>query len=127
SAGSPDRRYSFVHIDDLTDLYIRALDNARLLGGLTVNAANDYAESAEDILHNLVKVAGANGYEFTIPADFAEVAFETTSHIRPYLAKTLLGWQSQKLGFVEGLSIYYAAWKASHDDQPILSFEVFKQ
>lgn len=33
--------------------------------------------------------------------------------MRPYLAKTLLGWQPKKLGFGDGLSIYYEAWKTS--------------
>lgn len=42
-----------------------------------------------------------------------EVALGTTTLIRPYLAKTLLGWRPSKPGLVDGLPIYYAAWKAS--------------
>lgn len=41
-----------------------------------------------------------------------EVALGTTLLLRPYLAKALLGWQPRKPGLVDGLSIYYAAWKA---------------
>jgi hypothetical protein len=42
-----------------------------------------------------------------------EVALGTTILIRPYLAKTLLGWQPKKPGLVDGLPVYYAAWKAA--------------
>ena len=42
-----------------------------------------------------------------------EVALGTTTLIRPYLAKTLLGWQPRKPGLVDGLPIYYAAWLAA--------------
>jgi len=42
-----------------------------------------------------------------------EVALGTTSLLRPYLARTLLGWQAKKPGFIDGLPTYYAAWKAS--------------
>ena len=42
-----------------------------------------------------------------------EVALGTTTLVRPYLAKTLLGWQPSKPGLVDGLPIYYAAWKAA--------------
>lgn len=45
------------------------------------------------------------------------VAFEeaacSTTRIRPYLARTLLGWSPRKPGFVDGMEVYYAAWKAS--------------
>ena len=42
-----------------------------------------------------------------------EEAITTTSLIRPYLAKTLLGWEPKKAGLVDGLRVYYEAWKAS--------------
>jgi hypothetical protein len=42
-----------------------------------------------------------------------EVALGTTSLLKPYLGKTLLGWCPRKPGFVDGLPIYYAAWKAA--------------
>lgn len=39
----------------------------------------------------------------------------STRLLRPYLGKTLLGWVPKKLGLVEGMPIYYAAWKAAKE------------
>jgi len=41
-----------------------------------------------------------------------EVALGTTHLIRPYLARSLLGWRPSKPGLVDGMATYYAAWKA---------------
>ena len=41
-----------------------------------------------------------------------EVALGTTILLRPYLAKALLGWQPRKPGLIDGLQVYYGAWKA---------------
>ena len=41
-----------------------------------------------------------------------EVALTTTTLLRPYLARALLGWQPRKPGFVDGMEVYYNAWKA---------------
>ena len=41
-----------------------------------------------------------------------EVALGTTTLVKPYLAKSILGWRPSKAGLVDGLPIYYAAWKA---------------
>jgi hypothetical protein len=37
----------------------------------------------------------------------------TTATLRPYLARSLLGWQPRKAGLVDGLETYYAAWQAA--------------
>ena len=42
-----------------------------------------------------------------------EEALATTSLVRPYLARALLGWQPRKAGLVDGLETYYAAYLAS--------------
>ena len=42
-----------------------------------------------------------------------EEAISTTSLVRPTLARTILGWETHKAGLIDGLEVYYAAWKAS--------------
>ena len=42
-----------------------------------------------------------------------EVAVGTTTLLKPYLAKAILGWRPNKSGLVDGLPIYYASWKAA--------------
>ncbi|KAE9398728.1 NAD(P)-binding protein [Gymnopus androsaceus JB14] len=111
--GTPGGRYALIHTDDLADMYVRACEKAPIVGGVIFDACNEFTESADDVLAALVKVSGAKGqYEYTKPSNLYEVALSTTSLIRPYLARTLLGWQPSKPGLVDGLPMYYAAWKA---------------
>ena len=42
-----------------------------------------------------------------------ERALNTTSILRPYLARALLGWRPRKAGLIDHLDVYYNAWKAS--------------
>ncbi|KAF8810810.1 NAD(P)-binding protein [Phlegmacium glaucopus] len=111
--GTPGGRFAFIHTDDLADLYVRASEKAVLCGGKIFDAANDITESADDVLAALAKVAGAKGYEYRKPTNLYEVALGTTSLLRPYLARALLGWHPSKPGFVDGLPVYYNAWKAA--------------
>lgn len=54
-----------------------------------------------------------------------EVALGTTSLLKPYLAKTLLGWRPSKQGLVDGIPIYYAIWNAAQ--QLVMSYTAYKQ
>jgi hypothetical protein len=42
-----------------------------------------------------------------------QTALTTTSLLRPYLARALLGWRPKKAGLIDGLPTYYAAYLAS--------------
>ncbi|PPQ73735.1 hypothetical protein CVT26_011890 [Gymnopilus dilepis] len=111
--GTPGGRLAVLHTDDLSDLYVKATEKAVLCGGLIIDAANDNTESTDDFLAALVKVSKANGdYEYREPTNVFEVALGTTILLRPYLAKALLGWQPRKPGLIDGLQVYYGAWKA---------------
>ena len=130
--GTPGGRFALVHTDDLADLYLRATEKAAICGGLIFDVVNDYTESIDDVLSALVKVSGAKGpYEYRPPTNCVflphrfelmliisalflvyEVALGASTLLRPYLARALLGWRPSKPGLVDGLAIYYAAWKA---------------
>ncbi len=42
-----------------------------------------------------------------------EVALSTTTILRPYLARALLGWRPRKAGLLDHLELNYTSWKAS--------------
>ena len=68
--GTPGGRFALVHADDLADLYVRATEKSALVGGKIFDAANDFTESADDLLAALVKVSGAKAaYEYTKPTN----------------------------------------------------------
>ncbi|TFK36299.1 hypothetical protein BDQ12DRAFT_699761 [Crucibulum laeve] len=113
--GTPGGRYALIHTDDLADLFVKAAEKAAFVKGQIFDACNDQTESTDDFLEALVKVSGAKGpYQYTKPANLYEVALGTTSLIRPYLARSLLGWRPTMPGLIDGLPTYYAAWKAAN-------------
>ncbi|KAL0567991.1 hypothetical protein V5O48_014001 [Marasmius crinis-equi] len=111
--GTPGGRYALIHMDDLADLYVRAAEKAPLIGGIIFDASNDFTESQSDVLDALVRVSKAEGWEYRKPENLFETALGSTTNIRPYLARSLLGWQPRKAGLVDHMPVYYAAWKAS--------------
>ncbi|KAH0826231.1 hypothetical protein J3R83DRAFT_5689 [Lanmaoa asiatica] len=117
--GKPGGRFSLIHADDLADVYVRAVEKAPILGGLAIDAGNETTEPIDDFLQRLIQVSGAKGpHGWIEPTNPFEEALSVTVLLRPYLAKSLLGWQKKKPGLTEGLSLYYAAWKASRNEQP---------
>ncbi|OBZ68984.1 hypothetical protein A0H81_11338 [Grifola frondosa] len=110
--GTPGGRYSVVHCDDLAQLYLLATEKAPLISGQIIDGANDVTESVDDLLEKLVQVSGAKEpYEYIKPSNPFEVAIGTSTLIRPYLGRTLLGWRPLKGGLIDHLEIYYNAWK----------------
>ncbi|EDR11906.1 uncharacterized protein LACBIDRAFT_313829 [Laccaria bicolor S238N-H82] len=112
--GRPGGRYALIHCDDAADLFLRAAEKAQIIGGNIFDGANEITESVDDFLQRLVEVSGAKGpYEYIPPSNLYETALSTTSLIRPYLARALLGWRPLKAGLTDGLPTYYAAYLAS--------------
>ncbi|KAJ7584646.1 hypothetical protein C8J56DRAFT_154815 [Mycena floridula] len=112
-AGTPGGRFALVHQDDLGDCYLRIAERAVTLGGLTFIASNDFTESTDDLLQRLALLVGVDGYQYRAPVNAFERAVSTTAIIRPYLARSLVGWQPRKAGLLDGLEVYFAAFVAS--------------
>ncbi|EPS93644.1 NAD-binding protein [Fomitopsis schrenkii] len=114
--GAPGARWSLIHPDDLGEMYRLAVEKSAILGGLIFDVANDFTESVDDLLQRVVEVSGASGYEYVEPQNAFERALASTMRVRPYLARSLLGWQPRKAGLADHMGIYYNSWKASLDD-----------
>ncbi|KAI0359910.1 NAD-P-binding protein [Trametes cingulata] len=112
--GTPGGRLALVHCDDLAELYVLAAEKAPIAKGQIFDGSNDVNESTDAFLQRLVEVSGAKGpFEYTAPSNPFEVALSTTSILRPYLGRALLGWRPRKAGLLDHLDIYYKAWQAS--------------
>jgi hypothetical protein len=82
--GTPGGRYALVHVDDLAELYVLVAERASLVAGKAIDAVNEYTESVDDLLDNLVRVSGAKGpYEYIQPSNGEQHNFasDPSSHI----------------------------------------------
>jgi len=112
--GTPGGRIASIHTDDLADLYVRMAEGAAIAGGKIFDASNDVSEDVDGFLRKLSQLAGLGGeYEYKKPTTAFEVALSATLLVRPYLGRSLLGWQPKKIGLTDGLEIYYAAYLAT--------------
>ncbi|KAJ7439099.1 hypothetical protein FB451DRAFT_1415902 [Mycena latifolia] len=108
--GIPGGRYNVIHVDDLTDRYLRVAEKAHMVGGKILDAANPNTESANELLDKVVAISKAKGpFEYRKPTILFEEAIASATLVRPYLANALLRWSVKKLGLIEGLNNYYAA------------------
>jgi len=115
--GRPDKRFSWVHIEDLAtafQLLIDASDPRRFAGQLFNFVAEDYP-SYEEIVVSAALAAGIKEDELKIvrqdlaPDDWMNM-LETRVVISNKKARTCLGWQILHSGFLDEMHLYYPAW-----------------
>ncbi|KAL1746899.1 hypothetical protein HDZ31DRAFT_61724 [Schizophyllum fasciatum] len=107
--GRPGGCLALVHADDLADLYVRVAERAPALGGLAFDAVNGVSEATDAMLERLVAVSGAGGYEYKEPENSFEEAIASSAVLRPYLARSLLGWVPKKAGLTDNMEVHYNA------------------
>ncbi|KAI5119556.1 hypothetical protein M0805_005620 [Coniferiporia weirii] len=105
-------RWSLIHVDDLAGLFVRVAEAVPVCKGLVFDATNDYSESVDDILASVARISGASSWAYREPANLFEEAIGTTTLLLPSLARALVGWRPLKPSLVDGLSAYYAVYKA---------------
>lgn len=115
TVGYPETRVLMVHQDDLAELVVRAAERAPALKGVALAAANGQSERWTDVLDAVKRVSGASEYRLRAPGEIsAESAWASTTQLRPTLAHALTGWTPRKLGLVDGMDAYWAAFKAHY-------------
>lgn len=115
TVGFPETRVLMVHQDDLAELVVRAAERAPALKGVALAAANPQSERWTDVLDAVIRVSGASEYRLRAPGEIsAEAAWASTTQLRPTLAHALTGWTPRKLGLVDGMDAYWAAFKAHY-------------
>ncbi|CAG8480964.1 1402_t:CDS:2 [Cetraspora pellucida] len=110
--GNRDVRWSFVHVDDLADSYVQAAERAEIVKGQIFNIVNNSTESMGDILTAIARVTGFKGeIKFREPTTDFEIAMTHTDLFTNRKSQTLLGWHQKKLGFVDGIEIWWNSFK----------------
>jgi len=110
--------WTMVHVADLADAYLRAVESA--FGGEVFNVTDRSRNSVRSCAEAASRVAGGGGRVKEVPVaeavkDMGPVAecLAMTQHVDSSKAARLLGWQPRHGGFVDGVARYHAAWKAT--------------
>jgi nucleoside-diphosphate-sugar epimerase len=106
--GDGQNRWTFVHVDDLADLYVRALGAA---SGTLLFAAHGPARRVREVAEAASRAAGAGGRVETVPLEEARKtmgpladALALDQQISGERAMRLLGWRPQAPGVIEDLA-----------------------
>lgn len=116
--GSGEQRWAMVHLDDLSDLYLRAAQSA--LHGEVFNVVDTSKSTVLECAAAASRAAGAGGN--TVPTSI-EQARKTLGPMADCLrfdqrvssakAQRLLGWCPRQRSFVEQAPTLFRAWQAS--------------
>ena len=107
--GNGENRWTFVHVDDLAGLYVRALQAAA--AGTMLFAAHGPAVRVREVAEVASRAAGAGGQVVTVPIEearqtmgpFAD-ALALDQQISGERAKRVLDWRPQAPGVLEELA-----------------------
>ncbi|RIB08938.1 NAD-P-binding protein [Gigaspora rosea] len=114
--GNRDVRWSFVHVDDLAESYVQAAERAEIIKGQIFNITNNSTESMGDVLTAIARVTKFKGeIKFREPTTDFEIAMAHTDLFTNRKSQTLLGWYQKKLGFVDGIEIWWNSFKGWND------------
>ncbi len=114
--GSPDKHWSWVHIDDLATAYVTILDRLSSLDGEIFCLADEQRVSALEGAKASARAAGHSGEIEMRPAaegGFFMIASDQDELITSAKARRLLGWVPQHTGYLDELPLYFAAWQAA--------------
>ena len=106
-AGTGENHWSFVHVDDLADLYVRALGAA---AGSVFIAASGPALRVIDVARAVSRSAGAEGRTQTITEEEAVRVFGTVAQalvldqqVSGRKAERVLGWRSKATPVIDAI------------------------
>jgi len=110
-----ERKYSWVHVDDLAEAYVAAANKASYLHGEIFNIVNGYDNPLwAEVLRKGAIVAGVKDVtvEWKPKENPFDEVLDKTVVLSPAKAQRLLDWTPKIFGFYDNLEVYYHYWKA---------------
>ncbi|MFF9206545.1 NAD-dependent epimerase/dehydratase family protein [Streptomyces sp. NPDC014986] len=114
--GDTTKRWSWVHVDDLADAYVRILDNPAAVDKETFVIADDQRLSALDMQRTAVRAVGYTGeimLESAEAGGMMQMAADQDELVTSAKAHRLLGWRPRHTAFTDNPELHYQAWKAA--------------
>ncbi len=117
AVGDGNNRWAMVHVDDLADLYLRAVESD---AAGVFNATDRSRSTIREMIEAAARAADYTGEIRFVPlaeaaktmGNFAE-CLALDQHVDSRKAVRLLGWQPRHGGFADEAETYFVAWKAA--------------
>ena len=117
--GSLEKRWSWVHVDDLGDAYVLLARSPTAKGQIYNLASMSDNPTHGELRTKMAKAAGwdekKNKVEQRpVPKDDVMLGvFEASSVINPVKAYEQLGWKPRHVSFLDQIDVYYQSWLAN--------------
>ena len=111
--GDRHKGWSWVHVQDLAEAYVRVVESSAIDGEVFC-IANEQRPQCVEVMRACLQAAGYEGdIEFASPQkdDVTSTWFNQNEFITSRKARRLLNWEPHHLGVIDEIEIYYAAWK----------------
>jgi nucleoside-diphosphate-sugar epimerase len=112
--GDPEKGWSWVHVTDLADAYVRIVEGGRAMGNEIFCLADEQRLQCLEVMTACARTAGFTGQVQLAPADpqdWTSVVFDQNEFITSAKARRRLGWMPHHPGILDDLPAYYQAWK----------------
>jgi nucleoside-diphosphate-sugar epimerase len=112
--GRADKVWSWIHVDDLADAYVRAVNRAAYLGPQVFYLGSTGTHTYEQVAKKAAELSGKspNLPIEVVPAEGWNAITDVDARVSTKKAFELLGWVPKHLDFVEEMDIYYNVYKA---------------
>lgn len=107
------KRWSWVHVDDLADAYVRLIKRGSIAAGRVYDLGEPFGPTYEELRVAAAKLAGYDGEVEHVEAEGFEALMDMTIVVDCKRARDELGWCPRHTGIMAQLPLYYESYKAS--------------
>ena len=117
--GDSEKGWSWVHISDLAEAYVRVAEGGVAIDGEIFCIADEQRPKCVEVMQACLKAAGYEGaIDFAPPQDddVTSTWFNQNEFITSRKAFRTLGWNPRHIRILDEIEIYYASWKAAQSN-----------
>jgi nucleoside-diphosphate-sugar epimerase len=114
--GDREKSWSWIHIADLADAFLRVVEADRSIDGELFCLADDLQPFCRDVMRGCIEAAGYRGeirFEGPLEGNNTSTWFDQNELMTSEKARRLLGWVPRHAGILEDIPAAYAAWKVA--------------
>jgi nucleoside-diphosphate-sugar epimerase len=114
--GNTDKGWSWVHIDDLAEAYVKVIEAGAKVADEIFCIANDQRLKCLDVFTACVRTAGYEGEikKAPMPADnWFGNASDQNEYVTSHKANAILNWYPKHSGLLDEIDTYFKSWEAS--------------